>query len=92
MIIHGEVNSDRKHRFVQPLVYALLPNKTKKIYKKFLKALKRLCDGKLNPAVWVIDFEQGFIVAIYAVFGNQVVLIGCYFHFWCISFMPIRIP
>ena len=88
MIIHGEICGEKENRFIQPLVYALLPNKEGKTYYKFLRVLKNIiCNKELNPQSWVIDLEQGFITALKRVFGEDLQLIACYFHFWLDSFM-----
>ena len=42
--------------------------------------VKYICNGEFNPTTWVLDFEIGFMVAVKDVFGNDIILIGCYFH------------
>ena len=59
MIVHGEICSDPQHRFLQPLVYGLLPNKEKSTYVRFLLALQQICGGRLEPKKWVVDLEKG---------------------------------
>ena len=88
MTIHGQVADD----FVQPLLYALLVNKTQKTYEKFLAILNDplICDGKFRPQSWVVDFEVAFYQALRNVFGEDLDVIGCYFHQakWFVSSMP----
>ena len=45
------------------LVYALLPNKEKKTYIRFLKALIKVCKkyGIFKPKAWGVDYELGTV-------------------------------
>ena len=40
----------------------------------------------LNPKSWMVDFELGFINAIQAVFGVDVDIDGCLFHYEQVQF------
>lgn len=72
--IHGMKNGK-----TFPLVYYLLPNKSKKIYKKALKALKDLID-QYEPDEIIFDFELAFIKTFCKLFP-RVHVHGCYYHF-----------
>jgi hypothetical protein len=64
---------------VVPLVYALLPNKTKETYKRLLEQLNRL-KPSLKPASVMTDFEPalfGAFAEIYEGIRSR----GCFFHF-----------
>lgn len=71
--IHGVKNNK-----TTPLVFALLPNKTKSMYNKFLSVLKNNQEN-LNPNTIITDFEQAFISAAGEIFV-QSNLHGCNFH------------
>ena len=63
--------------YVIPVIFALLPNKTKATYDHFFAALKSL--GAFNPRTMMIDFEHGTINAFSAAFPNCQMR-GCQFH------------
>ena len=59
--IHGEIGD----KFVMPLLYVYFVNKTKKLYKRFLRILKtKLCKNEFKPKIWVCDFEIGWFRAV----------------------------
>lgn len=62
-----------------PLVYALLPDKSKDTYIKLISALKGLAPS-LKPQSVLIDFELAMIGAIKQEFPNTSIQ-GCFFHF-----------
>ena len=62
-----------------PLVYCLLPNKTRTTYDEVLNILLRL-QPNLNPITVMTDYEQGMQAAFQYRFPN-VQLRGCLFHF-----------
>ena len=64
--------------FVLPVLYALLPNKEGRTYRRLFEAIKELWPY-LNPSSISIDFEQAAIGAIRAVFPNCAIH-GCLFH------------
>ena len=89
------INGRKDHTLVQPLIFGLLPNKKGKTYRRFLKAVKKICKGKFLPKRWGVDFEWGMIKAIekeigplvFAAYGVQLEIDGCYFHWKFVSFM-----
>lgn len=72
--IHGV-----KENSAIPLVYALLPDKTRETYIRLLSQIKQLEPG-VNPQTILIDFETSMISAIEAEFP-EVRTRGCFFHF-----------
>ncbi|XP_034936450.1 uncharacterized protein [Chelonus insularis] len=62
-----------------PLVYALLPNKSKKIYLQFLTVLRQNMPN-FSPSLIMVDFEPAFIEAFREVFKSTKIT-GCNFHF-----------
>ncbi|KAK9747484.1 MULE transposase domain [Popillia japonica] len=62
-----------------PLVYALLPNRTKEIYEHLLRQLKIL-QPVLSPRTIAVDFEKPMITALRNEFPYAR-LRGCFFHF-----------
>lgn len=71
--IHGHVDGKSV-----PLVFALLPGKTKKLYKKLMSVIKQ--GREMDPEIIISDFEQAFIGAAAEVFPNSE-FHGCYFHY-----------
>ncbi|XP_031331214.1 uncharacterized protein LOC116181977 [Photinus pyralis] len=67
-----------QYNSVIPVVYALLPNKTRATYVKFLRELKRIQVG-LQPSELMMDFEQAAIQAFELEFP-QLRITGCFFH------------
>jgi hypothetical protein len=66
-----------------PVLYSLLPNKTKNMYKLFFNELRTLTvknDLVLHPRFITLDFEQGAISALKHVFPGAT-LKGCNFHY-----------
>lgn len=63
---------------VVPVVYALLPNKQRATYVKFLQELKNLQPG-LNPQHLMTDFEMAAIQAFELEFP-LIQTTGCFFH------------
>lgn len=61
-----------------PLIYFLLKNKTEKTYVRCLTLIKE--KTKLNPSLFVCDFEKGLSNAIETVFSNAKIQF-CFFHF-----------
>ena len=64
-------------------VYALLPNKEHRTYRKLLLALKDLAEDRgleFKPKALQIDFERGAKAAIDFVFPTAA-LSGCLFHY-----------
>ena len=67
-----------QYNTVVPVVYALLSNKTRDTYTKFIHALKILQPG-LRPQQLICDFEQAALQA----FSNEfpgIQTTGCFFH------------
>ncbi|KAB0803048.1 hypothetical protein PPYR_00018 [Photinus pyralis] len=67
-----------KNSAVVPLVYALLPNKTRATYVTFLQQLKRLQPG-LQPTQLMTDFELAAMQAFELEFPG-ILKTGCFFH------------
>lgn len=67
-----------KYNAVVPLVYALLPNKTRATYVKFLQESKRL-QPALQPTLLMTDFELAAIQAFELEFPG-ILKTGCFFH------------
>jgi hypothetical protein len=66
-----------------PLLYCLLPNKTKKIYALLFNELRTVAIQNglvLNPLFITTDFEQGAISALRNVFPNASIQ-SCNFHY-----------
>lgn len=68
----------KQFNIVFPVVYALLPNKSKNTYKKLLQVIKELKQN-LNPATIMTDFEQAAISAFQEEFPDNRGF-GCFFH------------
>ena len=70
-------------RSTTPVLYSLLPNKTRLTYISFFNEVRNVAimnDLILNPKFITIDFEQGAINALKHVFPN-VTIKGCNFHY-----------
>lgn len=63
---------------VIPVIYVLLPNKTKQTYAGMLKVIKNICPNVDLKEV-LIDFEQAVIKALLEEFP-EVEISGCFFH------------
>eukprot|EP00102_Acyrthosiphon_pisum_P017587 XP_008189050.1 PREDICTED: uncharacterized protein LOC103311248 [Acyrthosiphon pisum] len=68
-----------KYDTVLPLVFALVPNKTRGSYTKIINELLNL-EKNLRPASVMVDFEQALLGAITDVFKDTRIR-GCFFHF-----------
>lgn len=68
-----------KFNAVLPLVFALLPNKTKDSYDRVARELLNL-NKNLQPATIMTDFEPALFGAFSDVFTNTKIR-GCFFHF-----------
>ena len=95
MTIHGahsylDIEDGSERKFTQPLAYALLSNKKQSTYETVFKKLRELSivNGvpTFNPRKWMVDYEMAQINAIRKVFGNDVEISGCYFHYVQVSF------
>ncbi|KAF0987016.1 hypothetical protein HZS_4716, partial [Henneguya salminicola] len=64
--------------FLRPVLYALIPNKEGRTYRRLFEAIKELWPN-LNPSSISIDFEQAAIGAIRTTFPNCAIH-GCLFH------------
>lgn len=73
-------SSDDKNNVV-PVVYALMPNKSKKSYNKLFAIIKSQVP-EWTPSKFITDFEQATrtITAMKTIFP-QITHHGCYFHF-----------
>lgn len=67
-----------RYHTVIPVVYALLPNKTRASYIHMLQALKNLQHG-LQPQQLMTDFEQAAMQAFDLEFPG-IIKTGCFFH------------
>lgn len=75
--LHGYFNNN-----YVPLVFALLPNKTKQTYTHFLNILVLECQNVgliLKPTKVICDFEESIHIALREVW-NDVNIFGCRFH------------
>ncbi|XP_061713897.1 uncharacterized protein LOC133522565 [Cydia pomonella] len=79
-----DIGSNENHTNIVPVVYALLPDKTKRTYIRLFEALKRIRTLKrelsLDIDFFKCDYEVGQYKAFRMVFP-QAKLTGCYFHF-----------
>ena len=79
-----------KQKFTQSLAYALLSNKKQSTYEPVFKKLRELSTVNgvptFAPPKWMVDYEMAQINAIRKVFGNDVEISGCYFHYVQVSF------
>lgn len=73
-----DIGSNENHTNIVPVVYALLPDKTKRTYIRLFEALKR--ELSLDIDFFKCDYEVGQYKAFRMVFP-QAKLTGCYFHF-----------
>lgn len=77
--IHVDIGSTSSETNVIPIIFALLPNKTKIIYTRLFKLIKEHIPN-FNPNTITIDFETATIQAIKDVFPNTQIS-GCNYHF-----------
>ena len=63
-------------------LYGLLPNKRKSTYKRFFKAVWRLCGGSMSVRRILMDFEVAAVNSAIGVFGfgRELIVSGCWFH------------
>ena len=81
LTIHGECGPT----FATPLIYVFLPGKTQELYQKVIRTIKDMIPG-LHSETSVVkrfmtDFEKGLQNAVKLEFGNQITVVGCFFHF-----------
>lgn len=76
--IHADISHSTDTITFVPLIYALLPNKTKTTYKRLFMILKT--QFQMNLKVYRCDYEIAVIHAVQEVFAN-VSIKGCYYHF-----------
>ena len=72
--LHGLVQ-DR----IIPCIYALLPDKSENIYRRFFEEVRNTLDLEHSPQDIMIDFEIGAINAAAATFEGKEMK-GCFFH------------
>lgn len=77
--IHVDIGSISSETNVIPVIFVLLPNKTKNIYTRLFKLIKEHIPN-FNPNIITIDFEAATIQAIKDVFPNTQIS-GCNYHF-----------
>jgi len=77
--IHVDIGSTSSETNVIPVIFVLLPNKTKNIYTRFFELIKEHIPN-INPNIITIDFEAATIQAIKDVFPNTQIS-GCNYHF-----------
>ena len=66
-----------------PLIYMLLPNKTRETYNRAFTLLKEAAQSEnldIRPDIIMTDFEQGLIQAVELNFPTAQFK-GCYYHF-----------
>lgn len=63
-----------------PLVFTLMTHKSAKLYTAVFEEIKRLVPG-FSPQQMQADFEEASAIAFQAVFGEDVLVIGCFFHY-----------
>ena len=77
--IHAFVKGDESNVKQVPLAFVLMTRRTKKDYKKILKALRKVLPDLINIKKMVMDFEIGLWSAVRSLFP-AVELQGCAFH------------
>lgn len=77
--LHVDLGSDSHNTNIIPVLYALLPNKTKHIYKTLFRLIKTQIP-EFEPNTFVLDFEKAAMLAIKSIFPSSTIQ-GCYFHF-----------
>jgi len=63
-----------------PVVYALMTRKTTALYKAVLQKVHELIP-EFQPSQVIADFEEAPTTAVREVFGDQVTVSGCWFHY-----------
>ncbi|KAH9633051.1 hypothetical protein HF086_000411 [Spodoptera exigua] len=77
--VHVDLESNEMYNNIMPVVYALLPNKTKNIYNTLFNLIKSQIP-QFNPKLFVLDFEQAAMSAITETFPETQIS-DCHFHF-----------
>lgn len=77
--LHVDLGSTKTHNNIVPVIYALLPNKTKNTYETMFRLIKSQI-AKWSPKCFIMDFEMAAMQAVQNVFPETPVA-GCYFHF-----------
>ena len=77
-----EVMEDGETRTISiPVLFALLPNKRRRTYNRLFTLVRDMLPEQIRPSSIMSDFEQGIQQAAMAVFGPNVDICGCLFHF-----------
>jgi len=63
-----------------PVVFALMERKTTALYKAVLEKVKELVP-EFQPSQVIADFEEAPTAALCEVFGDQLTVSGCWFHY-----------
>ena len=63
-----------------PVLYALMTQKTTELYQAVFQRLHELAPD-FHPLQVIADFEEAPAAAVRAVFGSDVVISGCWFHY-----------
>ena len=63
-----------------PVFYSLMTCKTTEVYKAVVGKLNELA-SEFVPNQVIADFEEAPTAAIRAVYGNDVMMSGCWFHY-----------
>ena len=63
-----------------PVFYALMPRKTKDLYVAVMRMISQLAPD-FQPTQVIADFEEAPTSAVLEVFGADVVISGCWFHY-----------
>ncbi|KAH9634392.1 hypothetical protein HF086_000218 [Spodoptera exigua] len=77
--IHADIGSNQEYANVVPVLYALLPDKTRATYEILFQMIKSQVK-EWQPTEISMDFEVTAILAIKDLFP-EVKILGCYFHF-----------
>lgn len=77
--LHVDFGSTNKYTNIAPVIFALLPNKTRKTYEIMFQLLKSQLTN-WNPKSFILDYEVAAMQAITNIFPETPIN-GCYFHF-----------
>ncbi|XP_047037258.1 uncharacterized protein LOC124642701 [Helicoverpa zea] len=77
--LHADIGSNEEYVNVVPVLYALLPDKTRATYEILFQMIKSQVK-EWKPTHISMDFEVSAILAIRNLFPD-VKIVGCYFHF-----------
>lgn len=66
--------------YLFPVLFSLMTRKTTELYETVLRKLRDLIPD-FQPEQVIADFEDAPIAAIHTIFGNDVVVSGCWFHY-----------